>query len=65
MKAENFLDYISEDEEIVFIDCYNNRHRVPGQEYILANPEMDVLISTKDNQICLYSKKTKLFGIYS
>lgn len=60
MKAKNFLDYISENEEIVVIDCYGNRYRVHGQEYILAHPEMDVLISTKDNQIYLYSKKSKI-----
>ena len=60
MKAKNFLDYISENEEIVVIDCYGNRYLVHGQEYILAHPEMDVLISTKDNQICLYSKKSKI-----
>ena len=60
MKAKNFLDYISEKEEIVAIDCYGNRYRVQGQEYILAHPEMDVLISTKGNQICLYSKKSKI-----
>ena len=60
MKAEKFLDYISKDEEIVFIDCYNNHYRVLGQEYILANPEMDLLITTKDNQIYLYLKNTKI-----
>ena len=60
MKAKNFLDYISENEEIVVIDCYGNRYRVHVQEYILAHPEMDVLISTKGNQICLYSKKSKI-----
>ena len=60
MKAKNILDYISENEEIVIIDCYSNRYRVHGQEYILAQPEMDVFISTKDNQICLYSIKSKI-----
>ena len=60
MKAKNFLDYISENEEIVVIDCYGHRYLVHGQEYILAHPEMDVLIRTKGNQICLYSKKSKI-----
>lgn len=54
MKAENLLEYISEDEEIVFVDDRNNRKKVNGWEYILANPEVNVLFSTKDNQVVLY-----------
>lgn len=55
MKIENLMDYISEQEDIIFVDYRNHRWKAAmGRKYIISHPELDVRVSTINNQIYLY-----------